>query len=103
MFSFFKRRPSGAPSEGGGSFVTAGMQSQSTAKASAKASALRWQEPIPVPEAQDADWSMWEDSVAFQDSQIKEYEPTEPAPLARTDLADAPAPDPFSVVHKHSG
>lgn len=58
---------------------------------------------MPVPEAQDADWSMWEDSVAFQDSQIVEYEPTEPGPMVRSDAIDSLAQDPFSLVHKHSG
>lgn len=35
----------------------------------------RLPEPLPVPEVvegnQDSDWSLWEDSVAFQDSQMQ--------------------------------
>lgn len=56
-----------------------------------------------MPEVQDADWSMWEDSVSFQESQITEYEPTEPAPIAPTEVADGGVQDPFANVHKHSG
>lgn len=55
-----------------------------------------------MPEAQDADWAMWEDSVAFQESQITEYEPTEPAPIAHPDAADESVADPFDFVHKNS-
>ena len=106
MFSFFKRRPVGSsrsegrlPSEIDRSLKTGG-------RVSPKASVNRWQEPIPVPQAQDADWAMWEDSVSFQESQISEYGPTEPAPIVPTDAPDAPdavAGDPFAAVHKHSG
>jgi hypothetical protein len=43
--------------------------------------------PIPVPEATDADWSEWENSVAFQDSQIFESAPTQPAELMAQEIA----------------
>lgn len=104
MFSFFKRRSGGSASAGGKSSSPAGARGQPAARDSAKGrdSASRWQDPIPVPEAQDADWAMWEDSVAFQESQITEYEPTEPAPIAHPDAADESVADPFDFVHKNS-
>ncbi len=103
MFSFFKRRPDGSPDSGGQLSLAKVKSSQSGGRAGTNASATRWQEPIPVPEAQDADWAMWEDSVSFQESQITEYEPTEPAPIVPIDAAEGPGHDPFANVHKHSG
>lgn len=38
-------------------------------------------EPIPVGEVQEADWAEWEDSVAFQDSQIGSFPDTTKQPL----------------------
>ncbi len=45
-------------------------------------------EPLPKPEVtegnEDSDWSLWENSVAFQDSQMSDAEPypkTKPVPL----------------------
>lgn len=84
------------------SSALAGLRSRSIVTPGNKASAQRWQEPIPVPEAQDADWAMWEDSVAFQESQITEYQSTEPAPIVDEKPLDELAQDPFAVVHKHS-
>jgi hypothetical protein len=52
-------------------------------------------EPLPKPEVtegnDDSDWSLWKDSVAFQDSQLPEpYPKTRPAPLEAADDADIP-------------
>jgi hypothetical protein len=57
------------------------------------------QSPLPVPEVkegnEESDWSMWEDSVAFQDSKMNSISPeTRPAPLA----AAEPIEDPFAKV-----
>ena len=53
-------------------------------------------EPLPKPEVtegnEDSDWSLWENSVAFQDSQMSDTEPypkTMPAPLAPEDTGEA--------------
>ena len=43
-------------------------------------------DPIPVPEAKETDWAEWEDSVAFQDSQINDYQATEKMPLTPEDV-----------------
>lgn len=55
--------------------------------------------PLPVPEMkegnEESDWSMWEDSVAFQDSKMNSvYPETRPVPL---DTAE-PTEDPFAKV-----
>jgi len=57
-------------------------------------------ELIPVPEAQETDWAEWEDSVAFQESQLDAFQVTEKIPLA-PDHADLF--DPFSSVTKNCG
>ena len=64
--------------------------------------------PLPIPEVlegnEDSDWALWEDSVAFQDSQMQ-------GPMPRFDPAPRPRPlpdknaedvDPFASVRKHS-
>lgn len=64
--------------------------------------------PLPIPEMlegnEDSDWALWEDSVAFQDSQMQ-------GPLPRVDLAPRLAPrpgnssdtlDPFASVRRTS-
>ena len=67
-------------------------------------------EPIPVPAAtkgnQDSDWALWEDSVAFQDSQFPQdftdssVRVKEPATSRPAQLIDF---DPFAAVTKNSG
>jgi hypothetical protein len=54
---------------------------------------------LPVPEVkegnEESDWSMWEDSVAFQDSKMNSvYPETRPVPLS----AAEPAEDPFAKM-----
>jgi len=55
--------------------------------------------PLPVPEMkegnEESDWSMWEDSVAFQDSKMNSvYPETLPVPLSPAE----PIEDPFAKV-----
>ena len=69
----------------------------------------RFPRPLPVPEVvegnEDSDWSLWEESVSFQDSQMQPVGPTtKPMPLqAVTPGIDSEVIDPFATVHKNSG
>lgn len=62
--------------------------------------------PMPIAEVSegnlDSDWAMWEDSVAFQDSQMPPLD--DPLSSVRTkEKLDAPDQvDPFGAVHKKS-
>ena len=64
--------------------------------------------PLPVPEviegSEDADWSLWQESVAFQNSEMRApWTATEPGQLHEAaPSAQAPAIDPFASVHKNS-
>jgi hypothetical protein len=88
MFDFFKRS---TPTK------TAEPRTQPAKRRSANERA-RYDpmEPLPKPEVtegnEDSDWSLWENSVAFQDSQMSDTEPypkTMPAPLAPEDTGEA--------------
>jgi hypothetical protein len=62
-------------------------------------------EPLPRPEVtegnDDSDWSLWENSIAFQDSQIPEpYPKTKPAPLAAADAEDSDIPTGYDTVRR---
>lgn len=64
--------------------------------------------PLPVPEVvegnADSDWSLWQESVAFLDSQVQPlWSPTKPDQLheAAPNTGSA-AIDPFASVHKNS-
>jgi hypothetical protein len=66
-------------------------------------------EPIPVGNVvegnAESDWNEWEESVAFQDSQMSDYQvATVPMPLEPTGktVPDADAPDLFAYVTKNS-
>ncbi len=80
MFGFFKKRPSESDSR---------PASRSAAPRRKPAPAL-WDQPAKLPEVtegnSDADWAAWEDSVAFQDSQMPpQYDaPTVPMRLDAT-------------------
>jgi len=69
------------------------------------APALGALDPLPLPEVtegnSEADWSAWEDSVAFQDSQMSGFVPSKPPPEPSEHPGDT-VPDPFSQVHKHA-
>lgn len=65
-------------------------------------------EPLPTPEViegnEDSDWALWEDSVAFQDSQMQSEFGTLKAP-GRPDASEekpSDAPDPFGAVRRRS-
>jgi hypothetical protein len=62
-------------------------------------------DPLPLPEVtegnSEADWSAWEDSVAFQDSQLPDFGPSKPPPAPPAHPGDT-VPDPFHSVHKHT-
>ena len=63
---------------------------------------------LPVPEVvegnDDSDWSLWQDSVEFHDSQMQAAWPvTAPSPLQEaTPSLELDAIDPFASVHKNS-
>lgn len=97
MFDFFKRAPRPSP----GAVHTNRANPQRVSNASRALASL---EPLPIPEVSEgnteADWSMWEDSVAFQNSQMPQYdEVTVPAELAPKQDDDN---DPFSKLPKHT-
>lgn len=62
-------------------------------------------DPLPVPDVtegnSEADWSAWEDSVAFQDNQMSGFGASKPPPTPNEHPGDT-VPDTFSQVHKHS-
>jgi hypothetical protein len=65
---------------------------------------------LPVPEVlegnQDSDWALWEDSVAFQDSQMQSGFGTLNAPEIRESSEKKPKPadehDPFGSVRRRA-
>ena len=68
----------------------------------------RFPRPLPVPEVvegnEDADWSLWEESVSLQNSQMQPAWPkTEPMPLQGVMPAiESEVLDPFAAVLKKS-
>jgi len=56
-------------------------------------------DPIPVGETQDSDWAAWEDSVAFQDSQMAGFAETAKMPLTPEDTHGI---DVFASVGRNS-
>jgi hypothetical protein len=98
MLNFFKRKPGPQPE------AKPARPARPRPPAAAGRSALP-AEPAPLPEVTEGnletDWAMWEDSVAFQDSQMPSSfnaldsvrtRESEPAPLDKA--------DPFSAVRK---
>jgi hypothetical protein len=60
-------------------------------------------EPLPKPEVtegnEDSDWSLWENSMAFQDSQMPEpYPQTTPMPIQAADAGDSVLSSGFDTV-----
>jgi hypothetical protein len=86
MFDFFKRN---APPK------AAELRSPSAKRrSSGERTGYDPLEPLPKPEVtegnEDSDWSLWENSIAFQDSQMPEpYPKTKPAPLEPEDAGDS--------------
>lgn len=67
-------------------------------------------DPIPVPEAREgndeSDWALWEDSVAFQDSQFPDALTDNSVKVKESTVTPATALidfDPFAAVTKNSG
>lgn len=64
--------------------------------------------PLPTPEVvegnEDSDWSLWQESVAFQDSQMQPgWFITEPVPIqGAAPSKESEFIDPFASVHKNS-
>lgn len=96
MFDFFKR------SAGKQHSLDKGARPKHGSQSTPAPSAL---DPLPVPEVtegnSEADWSAWEDSVAFQDSQMRDFGASKPPPESSAPPADT-VPDPFSQIHKHA-
>lgn len=101
MVNFFKRTDAAtatpvATSTPNESFLNAGER-------------RRFARPLPVPEVvegnEDSDWSLWEESVSFQDSQMQsEWLTTKPMPVQGvTPGIESEVVDPFAMVHKNSG
>lgn len=65
--------------------------------------------PLPSPEViegnDESDWSLWEQSVSFQDSQIQPAWPkTKPMPMqGATPGSESEVVDPFASVRRNSG
>lgn len=95
MFDFFKRSVD-RPITDKNTRVTRNTRS---------APALGALDPLPVPEVtegnSEADWSVWEDSVAFQDSQMSGFAASKPEKPPVKHPGDT-VPDPFQTVHKHT-
>jgi hypothetical protein len=100
MLNFFDRPPDGT-----GTLATkpATRDNPPEVKNSASQSA-----PLPVPEVvegnQDSDWALWEDSVAFQDSQMQSGFGTLNGPEIRVPSENKPDcnPDPFDSVRRRA-
>lgn len=100
MFNFFKRP---APQTGTHSTKPSARGTPPQAK---KLPSLP--EPLPEPEVvegnQESDWALWEDSVAFQDSQIPSGFGALKAPEPRESSEDKPTDghDPFGAVRRRA-
>jgi hypothetical protein len=101
MLKFFKRpTPPVAPRQ-------PATASNRSAQARAGSAALP-PEPPPLPEVtegnQESDWALWEDSVAFQDSQMpstfNEWQAVKVRGEAQTAAAQA-GPEPYARIRKH--
>ncbi len=95
MFSFFKRS---APAEAGQSRRDANPKRKTADRRGLDALA-----PLPTPVVtegnSEADWSLWADSVAFQDSQLPNpYPDTLPLPLETARANEAPPSDSLDTV-----
>ena len=92
MLSFFKRspKPSGRPSRRG--------------PAAASGRPALPEEPLPLPEVSEgnleSDWALWEDSVAFLDSQMSSAFSELDSVQDKSKRVDDHEVDPFAVVRK---
>jgi hypothetical protein len=86
MFGFFKRS---TPAKAAPARVEPTKR-----RAAAQRPAYDPLEPLPKPEViegnEDSDWSLWENSMAFQDSQMPESGPkAKPVPVEATEARDS--------------
>ncbi len=83
MFGFFKKRPSEPDSR---------PASRNLAAPRRKPAPGLWDQPPKLPEVtegnSDADWAAWEDSVAFQDSQMPAHHDAPTVPMRLDDAAE---------------
>lgn len=96
LFDFLKRRTATPVPPPKRASASSGTSKRISPKAKQVADPLS---PLPVPEVkegnEESDWSMWEDSVAFQDSKMNSvYPETRPVPLSPAE----PTEDPFAKV-----
>ena len=96
LFDFLKRRTTMPEQPPKRASVSSGASMRNSPKAKPVSDPLS---PLPVPEMkegnEESDWSMWEDSVAFQDSKMNSvYPETRPVPLSPAE----PSEDPFENV-----
>lgn len=98
MLNFFKRKPEASEQP------SPAAQTRPRAPVQARGKAAPVMDPPPLPEVTEgnleSDWAMWEDSVAFQDSQM----PSTFGPLDsvrdRTRSSKERPDDPFATVRK---
>jgi hypothetical protein len=98
MFDFFKRSSSNGTAK-------APRASAKPRSASSEGRNFDPLAPLPTPEVKegndDSDWSLWEDSVAFQDSQMPgQYTETRPTPIHGADAGDSVISTAFDTVRK---
>ena len=95
MFGFFKRN---APAD-----ATQPRRDGNPKRKTADRRGLDAPAPLPTPEVtegnSEADWSLWADSVAFQDSQLPNpYPDTLPVPLETARANDPPPTESLDTV-----
>lgn len=103
MLNFFKRKPAVAPTAPSKRAGAAPARSRPSTASTASALPA---EPPPLPEVKEgnleSDWALWEDSVAFQDSQM----PSDLSPLEAVKDRSSPkqndGPDPYSTVRRRN-
>ncbi len=100
MLKFFKR----TPPEPAKPAAAARPPARPAPPRAARAAGLP-PEPPPLPEVSegnlDSDWALWEDSVAFQDSQMpSSFNPLESVRARETRPGELDKADPFSAVRK---
>lgn len=98
MLKFFKRTPPAAAKPAPSAPVAARPRTPSGSKAGTVP------EPPPLPEVSegnlDSDWALWEDSVAFQDSQMPSSFSELESVKTRDDNPGSAKPDPFATVRR---
>ncbi len=102
MLNFFKRKPDGKPTADQAP-ARPRPRTATPARSSSKPPST---EPPPLPEVREgnleSDWALWEDSVAFQDSQMPSAFNELEAVRTRDEKPEKKSgePDPFAAVRK---